>query len=130
MVASHDEGAHLQFFPAENIRFGHKESVKDFARLVGRLVLMIAAASRHDRRTACRACRHSGWNGLTDTHHPTQVLADVMTFAEEFGTIAGLTIAYLGDGRNNMVTSLAIGAGSSAIICRIVAPANCSRPRP
>ncbi|MCC0037466.1 MAG: ornithine carbamoyltransferase [Brucellaceae bacterium] len=125
VVASHDEGAHLQFFPAENIRFGHKESVKDFARLVGRLFDGIAFRG-FEHEVAEQLAEHAGipvWNGLTDTHHPTQVLADVMTFKEEFGTIAGLTIAYLGDGRNNMVTSLAIGALKFGYHLRIVAPA-------
>ena len=125
VVASHDEGAHLQFFPAENIRFGHKESVKDFARLVGRLFDGIAFRG-FEHEVAEQLAEHAGipvWNGLTDTHHPTQVLADVMTFKEEFGAIAGLTIAYLGDGRNNMVTSLAIGALKFGYHLRIVAPA-------
>lgn len=125
VVASHDEGAHLQFFPAENIRFGHKESVKDFARLVGRLFDGIAFRG-FEHEVAEQLAEHAGipvWNGLTDTHHPTQVLADVMTFKEEFGRIAGLTIAYLGDGRNNMVTSLAIGALKFGYHLRIVAPA-------
>lgn len=125
VVASHDEGAHLQFFPAENIRFGHKESVKDFARLVGRLFDGIAFRG-YDHAVAEELARHAGipvWNGLTDTHHPTQVLADVMTFKEEFGRISGLNIAYMGDGRNNMVTSLAIGALKFGYNLRVVAPA-------
>ncbi len=56
---------------------------------------------------------HAGvpvWNGLTDDHHPTQALADLMTQREEFGRLSGLSVAYVGDGRNNMVTSLAIAA--------------------
>ena len=124
VVASVDEGAHLQFFPADNIRFGHKESVKDFARLVGRLFDGIAFRG-FEHEIAEQLAQHSGipvWNGLTDTHHPTQVLADVMTFVEEFGTAKDLNVAYLGDGRNNMVTSLAIGALKFGYHLRIVAP--------
>ena len=124
VVASVDEGAHLQFFPAENIRFGYKESVTDFARLVGRLFDGIAFRG-FEHEVAEQLAKHSGipvWNGLTDTHHPTQVLADVMTFVEEFGTARKLNVAYLGDGRNNMATSLVIGALKFGYHLRIVAP--------
>ena len=124
VVASVDEGAHLQFFPADNIRFGYKESVTDFARLVGRLFDGIAFRG-FEHEVAEQLAKHSGipvWNGLTDTHHPTQVLADVMTFVEEFGTARKLNVAYLGDGRNNMATSLVIGALKFGYHLRIVAP--------
>jgi ornithine carbamoyltransferase len=112
VVASSDEGAHFQFFPAEDIRFGQKESVKDFARLVGRLFDGIAFRG-YEHEVIEKLAQYAGipvWNALTDTHHPTQTLADVMTFKEEFGEVEGLRISYLGDGRNNTVTSLAIGA--------------------
>ncbi len=124
VVASYDEGAHFQFFPADNIRFGHKESIKDFARVVGRLFDGIAFRG-FEHEVAEELAKHSGipvWNALTDTHHPTQVLADVMTVKEEFGRIEGVTIAYVGDGRNNMVTSLAIGALKFGYNLRIIAP--------
>ena len=124
VVASVDEGAHLQFFPAENIRFGYKESVTDFARLVGRLFDGIAFRG-FEHEVAEQLAKHSGipvWNGLTDTHHPTQVLADAMTFVEEFGTARNLNVAYLGDGRNNMATSLVIGALKFGYHLKIVAP--------
>jgi ornithine carbamoyltransferase len=125
VVASSDEGAHFQFFPAENIRFGYKESVKDFARLAGRLFDGIAFRG-YEHEVAEGLAKYSGipvWNCLTDTHHPTQVLADVMTFEEEFNRVEGLKVAFVGDGRNNMVTSLAIGALKFGYHLKVIAPA-------
>ncbi|MBQ3693700.1 MAG: ornithine carbamoyltransferase, partial [Synergistaceae bacterium] len=55
------------------------------------------------------------WNGLTDTDHPTQVLADFLTLKENFGRLKGLTLAYLGDGRNNMSNALMIGCAKMGI---------------
>lgn len=124
VVASSDEGAHFQFFPAENVRFGHKESVKDFARLLGRLFDGIAFRG-FDHRVAEELASYSGipvWNGLTDQHHPTQVLADVMTIVEEFDCVQGIKIAYVGDGRNNMVNSLIIGAMKFGYELHIISP--------
>lgn len=62
------------------------------------------------------------WNALSNDHHPTQVLADLMTLKEEFGFIAGLKLAYVGDGRNNMGNSLMIAACKMGLDLRIVAP--------
>lgn len=124
VVASHDEGAHLQFFPAENIRFGYKESVADLARLIGGIFDGIVFRG-FEHSVAVELARHAGipvWNGLTDDHHPTQLLADVMTFQEEFGELNGLKVAYVGDGRNNMATSLIIGALKLGYDLRIVGP--------
>lgn len=124
VVATNEEGGHLEFFPAENIRFGHKESVKDLARLIGGIFDGIAFRGYH-QATAEALARHSGipvWNGLTDDHHPTQLLADVMTLRENFGGLEGLRLAYVGDGRNNVVRSLAIGALKLGYELSIAAP--------
>lgn len=124
VVACADEAASLEFFPAENIRFGYKESVKDIAKLLGRNFDGIAFRG-FDHTVAEDLARYSGipvWNGLTDDHHPTQLLADVLTMQEEFGELAGLQVAYVGDGRNNVATSLAIGALKLGYHLRIVSP--------
>lgn len=124
VVATNDEGGHLEFFPAENIRFGYKESVKDLARLIGGIFDGIAFRG-FDHATVEALARHSGipvWNGLTDTHHPTQLLADAMTLQEAFGTLEGLRVAYVGDGRNNVVRSLAIGALKLGFELSVIAP--------
>ena len=55
---------------------------------------------------------HAGvpvWNGLTDAWHPTQILADLLTVEEEFGTLDGIALAFVGDGRSNMANSLLVG---------------------
>jgi ornithine carbamoyltransferase len=124
VVAAYDEGAHLQFFPAEDVRFGVKESVKDLARVLGRVFDGIAFRG-YAHSVAEELAANAGvpvWNGLTDEHHPTQVLADLMTFKEEFGRFDGISVAYIGDGRNNMVASLAIGALKMGYHLRVVAP--------
>jgi ornithine carbamoyltransferase len=124
VVACNDEGGHLEFFPTENIRFGYKESVKDLARVIGRMFDGIAFRG-YDHKIAETLATYSGipvWNGLTDDHHPTQLLADALTLEEEFGDLRGLAVAYVGDGRNNMGRSLAIGALKLGIELRIVAP--------
>jgi len=124
VVAANDEGAHLEIFSKEDIRFGIKESIKDIARVLGRMFDGIAFRG-FDHAVAVELAKHSGvpvWNGLTDEHHPTQALADLMTIKEEFGRIAGIRVAYIGDGRNNMVTSLIIAAARMGVDLRIVAP--------
>ena len=124
VVAAADEGAHLEIFSAEDIRFGSKESVKDIARVLGRMFDGIAFRG-FAHSTAVELADYAGvpiWNGLTDEHHPTQVLADLMTIEETFGRLQGVKVAYVGDGRNNMVTSLAIGALKTGLDLRIVAP--------
>jgi len=62
------------------------------------------------------------WNGLTDAWHPTQLLADVMTVREQFGTLRGVGLAYVGDGRNNVANSLLIGCAMFGMDVRIVSP--------
>lgn len=124
VVAAADEGAHLEIFAAEDIRFGSKESVKDIARVLGRMFDGIAFRG-FAHKIAVELAEHAGvpiWNGLTDDHHPTQALADLMTIEEAFGRTEGIKVAYVGDGRNNMVTSLAIGALKTGLDLRIVAP--------
>jgi len=124
VVACNDEGGHLEFFPAQNIRFGYKESVKDLARVIGRIFDGIAFRG-YAHSVAEELARHAGipvWNCLTDDHHPTQLLADAMTLQEVFGGFDGVQVSYVGDGRNNMVASLAIGALKLGYDLRIVGP--------
>jgi ornithine carbamoyltransferase len=124
VVAAADEGAHLEIFAREDIRFGIKESVKDVARCFGRLFDGIAFRGYKHELVRCIA-EYAGvpvWNGLCDTYHPTQILADFMTIQEEFGRVQGIKVAYVGDGRNNVVTSLLIGAAKMGVDLRIVSP--------
>jgi len=124
VVATNDEGGHLEFLSTKSIRFGYKESVKDLARLLGGIFDGIAFRG-FSQETAETLAQHSGipvWNGLTDDHHPTQLLADVMTLREIFKDLADLRVVYIGDGRNNVVRSLAIGALKFGYELSVVAP--------
>jgi len=123
-VAAADEGANLEILRHEEIRFGKKESVRDVARVLGRMFDGIAFRG-FDHGIIEDLAQHAGvpvWNCLCDLYHPTQVLADFMTIQEEFGKLAGVRVAYVGDGRNNMARSLVIGAIKLGVDLRIVAP--------
>jgi ornithine carbamoyltransferase len=123
VVAAADEGAILQIFPAEDIRFGVKESTKDIARVIGRIFDGIAL--RADQAHIEEFARYSGvpvWNALSEDYHPTQILADLMTIQESVGQLPGANVAFVGDGRSNMVTSLAIAAQKMGLNLRVVSP--------
>ena len=124
VVAACDEGAHLEIFPADDIRFGVKESIEDIARVFGRMFDGIAFRG-FEHATLEAMAAHAGipvWNCLCDDYHPTQVLADFMTVQENFGRLKGIRFAYVGDGRNNMANTLGIGALAMGIDLRIVSP--------
>jgi ornithine carbamoyltransferase len=123
-VAAADEGGNVQVLPHEEIRFGIKESVRDVARVLGRMFDGIAFRG-FEHQVIAELAEHAGvpvWNCLCDLYHPTQVLADLMTIQEELGHLSGVRIAYVGDGRNNMARSLAIGSIKMGIDLRVVAP--------
>ncbi|MBN2437776.1 MAG: ornithine carbamoyltransferase [Deltaproteobacteria bacterium] len=110
-VAAADEGAHTDYLNLSDIHFVKKESLPDSARVLGRMFDGIAFRGyRHD--TAEQLAYYSGipvWNALTDMAHPTQTFADLLTIKEHFGLLKGLTVVYMGDGRNNVANSLTIG---------------------
>ena len=124
VVACVDEGAHPEYLGKDDIQLGKKETVKDTARVLGRMFDGIQFRGfKHE--TVEGLAQHAGvpvWNGLTDLYHPTQVLADFMTVLEVKGRLKGITFAYVGDGRNNMANSLMIGAAKMGMDFRIVAP--------
>lgn len=123
-VASADVGATATILGAEEIRFGIKESLQDIARVLGRMFdgIGIRGFAHQTIRTVAEFAGVPVWNYLCDQYHPTQVLADLMTIQAAFGEIRGIKIAYVGDGRNNMVRSLVIGAVKMGLDFRIVAP--------
>ena len=122
VVAAHDEGANAEFLNRNDIHFGKKESVKDTARVLGRLFDGIMFRG-FEQKTLEDLIQYSGvpvWNALTDDHHPTQALADIMTCQEKLGNLKGKKIVYLGDGANNVAHSLMIAscyAGMHIVIC-------------
>ena len=116
-VACNDEGAFPEDLNKNDIQLGAKEDAKDTARVLGRMFDGIEFRG-FKQETVETLAKYSGvpvWNGLTDTDHPTQVLADFLTLKENFGRLKGLTLAYLGDGRNNMSNALMIGCAKMGI---------------
>jgi ornithine carbamoyltransferase len=123
-VACIDEGGHPEYLGKNDIQLGHKESVKDTARVLGRMFDGIQYRG-FKQSVVEELALYSGvpvWNGLTDMYHPTQILADFLTLKENFGKLKGLKFVYVGDGRNNMANSLMIGSAKMGIHFRIAAP--------
>lgn len=116
-VAVADEGGVSHYLAAGEIHLGKKESVKDTARVLGRLFDGILFRG-FEHRTVELLAEHAGvpvWNGLTDAFHPTQTLADLLTVRERFGTLAGIKLVYMGDGRNNVANSLMEGCAKTGM---------------
>lgn len=119
-----DEGGHPEYLGKDDIQLGHKESVEDTARVLGRMFDGIEFRG-FKQDTVEKLAKYSGvpvWNGLTDEYHPTQILADFLTLKEQFGQLKGLKLVYVGDGRNNMANSLVIGSSKLGIDFTILAP--------
>jgi ornithine carbamoyltransferase len=119
-----DEGGHPEYLSKNDIQLGHKESVEDTARVLGRMFDGIEFRG-FKQETVEKLAKYSGvpvWNGLTDSYHPTQILADFLTLKEQFGKLKGLKLVYVGDGRNNMANSLMIGSSKMGINFTILAP--------
>ena len=123
-VGANDEGGFPTYLSQHDIQLGYKESVKDTARVLGRMFDGIEFRGFKHEHVELLA-EYSGvpvWNGLTDEYHPTQILADLLTMKEHFGYLKGLNFVYLGDGRNNMANSLMIGCAKVGINVSIIAP--------
>lgn len=123
-VACADEGAHPEYLGKNDIQLGHKETVEDTARVLGRMFDGIEFRG-FSQETVCKLAEYSGvpvWNGLTDDDHPTQVLADLLTIKEHLGKLEGVRLAYIGDGRNNMSNALMIGCAKVGLDYVVVSP--------
>jgi len=124
-VAAYDQGAHVTYLGPTGSQIGHKESVADTARVLGRMYDGIEYRGFGQDRVEILA-EQSGvpvWNGLTDEYHPTQVLADVMTMMEHSGRDpAKISFCYLGDARNNVGNSLMVGGSLLGMDVRLCAP--------
>jgi ornithine carbamoyltransferase len=124
-VAAYDQGAHVTYLGPTGSQIGHKESMKDTARVLGRVYDAIEYRG-FGQKIAEELARHAGvpvYNGLTDESHPTQTLADFMTMREfTHKHLSDLAVTFLGDGRNNVARSLAVGAAKVGIDMRIAAP--------
>lgn len=123
-VACVDEGAHPEYLGKDDIQLGHKESVEDTARVLGRMFDGIEFRG-FSQQVVEKLAEYSGvpvWNGLTDDDHPTQVLADLLTIKEHLGRIEGVKFVYIGDGRNNMSNALMIGASKMGMHFTVISP--------
>ncbi|AMC00859.1 Ornithine carbamoyltransferase, catabolic [Aerococcus viridans] len=116
-VAVNDLGGHPEYLGANDIQLGKKESVIDTAKVLGAMFDGIEYRG-FDQEAVELLGAHAGvpvWNGLTDTWHPTQMIADFMTIKEIFGCLKGHHLVYLGDGRNNMANSLMIAGAKLGV---------------
>lgn len=124
-VAAYDQGAHVTYLGPEGSQIGHKESMKDTARVLGRMYDGIEYRG-FAQETVEVLARFSGvpvWNGLTTEFHPTQLLADVMTMSEHSDKPLGqIAFCYLGDAHNNVANSLMVGGCMLGMDVRLCAP--------
>ena len=124
-VAAFDQGAHVTYLDPSGSQMGHKESVEDTARVLGRFYDGIEFRGKKQEHVETLA-RLSGvpvWTGLTDEWHPTQMLADQLTMHEHSGKdYADITFAYVGDTRNNVANSLLVAGALLGMDVRMVGP--------
>lgn len=109
-VAGNDLGMGVTYLEPGSSQMGHKESIADTARVLGRFYDGIEYRGFSQEKVEELAAKAGVpvWNGLTDEFHPTQMLADVMTIEENFGKLKGLNLTFMGDARNNVANSLMV----------------------
>jgi ornithine carbamoyltransferase len=124
-VAAYDQGAHVTYLDPQSSQMGHKETIKDTARVLGRLYDGIEYRG-FDQDIVQTLADFAGvpvWNGLTDEFHPTQILADILTMNEHSDKpLKEISYAFLGDARNNMGNSLMVGGAKLGMDVRLVGP--------
>ncbi len=123
-VAAWDLGMHAVYLDPSASQIGKKESIADTARVLGRMFDGIEYRGYGQERVEALA-KYAGvpvWNGLTNEYHPTQVLADMLTIKEHFGSLKGKKLVFLGDARYNMAASLMIGCAKLGLHFTACAP--------
>jgi ornithine carbamoyltransferase len=126
-VAAHDQGAHVTFLDPGSTQLGHKESIADTARVLGRFYdgMQYRGFGQENVETLARYAGVPVWNGLSTEWHPTQTLCDVLTMREHTDKHdSEIVFAYLGDARNNMGNSLLVTGAMMGMDVRIVAPSS------
>ena len=133
-VAAFDQGAHVTYLGPSGSHIGRDESIRDTARVLGRMFDGIEFRG-FDQQTVQELADNAGvpvWNGLTDQWHPTQMLADVLTMAEHHPAgahgVGQIAYCFLGDGRNNVARSLLVTGALLGMDVRIAAPAALQPP--
>jgi len=130
-VAAHDEGGHVTYLGPGESQLGHKESVKDTARVLGRMFdgIEYRGSAQESIQTLGEFAGVPVWNGLADAWHPTQMLADIMTIGDHSSKpLPEVSFCYLGDGRNNTANSLLVTGAMLGMEARICAPAALQPP--
>ena len=124
-VAAYDQGAHVTYLGPSGSQIGVKESMKDTARVLGRMYDGIEYRG-FGQKVVEELAEYAGvpvWNGLTNEFHPTQILADFLTMMEHSDKpLNKITFAYMGDSRYNMANSLMVGGAKMGMDVRIIAP--------
>ena len=124
-VAAHDEGGHVTYLGPDDSQLGRKESVKDTARVLGRMFdgIEFRGFSQESVEILGACAGVPVWNGLTDKWHPTQMLADMLTMRDHAGKpLSAVSYCYVGDGRNNTANSLLVTGALLGLDVRICAP--------
>ncbi len=127
-VAAFDQGAHVTFIGPSGSHIGYKESMKDTARVLGRMYdgIEYRGFSQENIETLAQYAGVPVWNGLTDDFHPTQVLADLLTMQEHsHKPLSKVACCFLGDSGNNTGNSLMIGAAKMGMDIRMAGPKEC-----
>ena len=123
-VAGNDLGLGVTYLDPGSSQMGKKESIADTARVLGRMYDGIEYRG-FSQELVEQLAAYAGvpvWNGLTDQFHPTQMLADLLTMEEKFGSLPGLRFTYMGDARNNMGNSLMIACAKMGVHFTACAP--------
>ncbi|ARU92569.1 ornithine carbamoyltransferase [Tatumella citrea] len=128
-VAAYDQGARVTWLGASGSQIGHKESIKDTARVLGRMYdgIQYRGYGQDIVETLAEFAGVPVWNGLTTEFHPTQLLADLLTMQEHLPgkTFSEMSLVYVGDARNNMGNSMLEAAALTGLDLRLVAPKAC-----
>lgn len=127
-VAAYDQGAHVTYLGPTGTQIGKKETMKDTARVLGRIydAIEYRGFGQEQAETLAAWSGVPVYNGLTDSFHPTQILADFLTMREYSRKhLSALSFAFLGDAGNNMGNSLLVGAAQIGMDIRLGAPKSC-----
>jgi ornithine carbamoyltransferase len=124
-VGAYDQGAHVTYLGPSGSQIGHKESIKDTARVLGRMYdgIEYRGSAHSNVETLGEYAGVPVWNGLTDEWHPTQMLADILTMRDHSGrALEEVAYCYLGDARNNTANSLLVTGALLGMDVRVAAP--------
>lgn len=127
-VAAYDQGAHVTYLGPTGSHIGHKETMKDTARVLGRFYdgIEFRGFDQKDAEVLAKFAGVPVFNGLTDDFHPTQILADLMTMREfTHKHLSDIAFCFMGDAGNNMGSSLMVGAALIGMDIRLCGPQNC-----